>query len=209
MGQRTAAKPGQRASSPRRKTVTPRAAVRQRIVADEPLALAVFSTALGWFAAVGRGQVLEFLTAGHPSASSARTEALKCIQKWDLGTLDAEFDWCPELKRRLIEYAKGKRVQFDDILLALPQLTEFQSRVLNRTRKIGYGKTLSYGELALQAGHPRADRGVGTVMSQNRFPVIIPCHRVIASQNRIGGYSSPQGICLKEQLLALEGRRQD
>ena len=204
MGQRTAAKQALRARAPLGKTRPLRSSAKNHVIADEPLCLAVFATALGWFAAAGRGKVLEFLTAGHPSAASARTEALKCIQKWDLGALDAELDWCPELKKRLVEYAKGKRVQFDDIPLSLPKLTEFQSRVLKRTRKIGFGETLSYGELALQSGHPRAARGVGTVMSQNRFPVIIPCHRVIASQGKLGGYSGPQGVCLKEKLLILE-----
>lgn len=170
----------------------------------EALTLSVFETRLGWIGAIGRGPELVGLTVGHPSAMAARTAAVGQIDEWELGNLDAEFDWSPVLKKRLMDYAAGKRVKFDDIPLELPELTDFQARVINQTRKIGYGETLPYGELALRAGFPRAARGVGTVMAHNRFPVIIPCHRVVASQGKLGGYSGPQGVCLKEQLLALE-----
>lgn len=174
-----------------------------------PLILAIFRTSLGWIGAIGRGKLLVSLTIGHDSATSVRTTVLRQIDDWDLGTLDAEADWCPDLEQKLVEFAAGKRVRFDDVPLDLPKLTEFQARVLDQTRKIGYGKTLPYGELALRAGFPKAARGVGTVMSKNRFPVIIPCHRVVASQGKLGGYSSPQGVRLKQQLLALEAGRRD
>lgn len=206
MGQRPRKPPENRGSL--RSTGSPKSVrPKSRQVAptdDEPLTLAVFQTALGWMGAVGRGQELVSLTVGHPSAMGARTAAVNQIEEWNLGALDAEFDWCPALQKRLVDYAAGKQVKFDDVPLALPELTDFQRRVLEQTRKIGYGKTLPYGELALRAGFPRAARGVGSVMSHNRFPVIIPCHRVVASQGKLGGYSGPQGICLKEQLLALE-----
>lgn len=166
--------------------------------------MSVFSTSLGWFTAVGRDKDLVSLTVGHESAIAARTAALQQIEEWELGALDGELDWSPQLRKKLVEYAAGKKVKFDDTQLGLPKLTEFQRRVLEQTRKIGYGRTLSYGELAQRAGFPRAARGVGTVMAHNRFPVIIPCHRVIASQGKLGGYSGPQGVCLKAQLLTLE-----
>ena len=169
----------------------------------QSLTLAVFQTSLGWIGAVGRGKRLVGLTVGHPSAMSARMAALNQIETWESGALDEETDWCPQLKKKLVDYALGKKVRFDDIPLEMPKLTEFQSHVLDQTRKIGYGEKLSYGELALRAGYPRAARGVGTVMSKNRFPVIIPCHRVIARGGALQGYAG--GLELKARLLVMEG----
>jgi methylated-DNA-[protein]-cysteine S-methyltransferase len=99
----------------------------------------------------------------------------------------------------------GEQCDFDDVLLELPVRTEFQQRILKVTRRIPYGRTMSYGELAERAGFPRAARAVGTVMSCNRFPIVVPCHRVVASGGKTGGYTSPQGVSLKLRLLALEG----
>jgi methylated-DNA-[protein]-cysteine S-methyltransferase len=69
---------------------------------------------------------------------------------------------------------------------------------------LAYGQTSTYGELALRVGHPRAARAVGTVMATNRFPILIPCHRVLASGGKLGGYSSHAGTNLKQILLDME-----
>ncbi len=115
-----------------------------------------------------------------------------------------EDDWNADVRRRLERYCIGETVDFDDLPLDLPPGTEFQRRVLQVTRRIPYGKTMSYGTLASKAGYPRAARAVGSVMSANRFPIIVPCHRVVAAGGKAGGYTSPQGVSLKLQLLALE-----
>ncbi len=117
-------------------------------------------------------------------------------------------DWNLELRQRLERYCLGERGDFDDVPLALPSLTEFQQRVLKVTRRIPYGKTLSYGRLAEKAGAPRAARAVGTVMSSNRFPIVIPCHRVVAAGDKTGGYTCPQGVGMKLRLLAMEAAAQ-
>jgi methylated-DNA-[protein]-cysteine S-methyltransferase len=115
-----------------------------------------------------------------------------------------ESDWHPALRRRLEAFAAGEPSEFDDIELALSPLTAFQQRVIAETRRVAYGQTVTYGELAERAGSPRAARAVGTVMSGNRVPIIIPCHRVLASGGRLGGYSAPRGIELKRRLLDME-----
>ena len=86
-------------------------------------------------------------------------------------------------------------------------MTPFQLCVANATRRIPYGTTVSYGQLASLAGYPRAARAVGTVMSQNRFPILIPCHRVLASGGKLGGYTSVAGVDFKSRLLGLESQR--
>lgn len=193
--------------TPRRNAVRAapvRRTARTKLPPPEPATLAIFPTELGWVGAVGRADVLLFLTIGHATPDQVRTEAARNLRKWKLGTIGAERRWCGDLIHRLQDYSKGKRVVFHDIVLQLPELTEFQQRILTCTRAIGFGKTMTYGELAARAGFPNAARGVGTVMSRNRFPLIIPCHRVVAAQGKLGGFTSPQGVRLKEKLLAME-----
>lgn len=105
----------------------------------------------------------------------------------------------------LLGFLEGGEVEGSlvDELLDSPTLTSFQKKVYRVTASIPRGRTLSYGEVADRAGHPRAARAVGNAMRRNPFPLIIPCHRVVRSDGRLGGYSGPPGM--KERLLALEG----
>ncbi|MGH2759796.1 MAG: methylated-DNA--[protein]-cysteine S-methyltransferase [Actinomycetota bacterium] len=81
---------------------------------------------------------------------------------------------------------------------------EFQRRVLQTLRqRVGPGQTISYGELAEVVGHPGAARAVGTAMARNPVPIVVPCHRVLASGGGLGGYGG--GLEMKRALLRLEG----
>ena len=82
--------------------------------------------------------------------------------------------------------------------------TEFQRRVIRRCRRIPYGKTATYGQIASAAGSPGAARAVGSCMAANRFPLIVPCHRVVRSGGGIGAFSAPGGTRTKRRLLAME-----
>ena len=108
--------------------------------------------------------------------------------------------WVSKLRR----FAEGRKTDLSKIPVALDFCTPFQQRVLMQCRKIPFGKTLSYGELASQTSAPRAARAVGTAMKKNRCPLVIPCHRVVSSSG-IGGYSAADGVSIKRRLLALEG----
>lgn len=166
--------------------------------------LSIFATNLGWFGLLGVDEQLVSVFAGHISANEVRRAAARHLATSDHPAEPHEGDWHLELRRRIEQYALGAQVEFNDIKLALPGLSDFQQRVIKATRRIRYGTTLTYGQLAEKAGYPRAARGVGTVMSSNRFPIVIPCHRVVAAGNKPGGYTSPQGVSLKLRLLALE-----
>lgn len=167
--------------------------------------LSIFPTACGWFGIAGGDQTVLAAFVGHGSELDVREAAQRWLGESAVaGQTLVESDWYPDLRHRLERYCSGVRVDFDDVRLDLPAGTDFQRRVLAATRKTGYGRTITYGELAERAGRPRAARAVGTVMSSNRFPVLIPCHRVVASGGRLGGYTSPQGPCLKERLLEIE-----
>jgi methylated-DNA-[protein]-cysteine S-methyltransferase len=105
----------------------------------------------------------------------------------------------------LQRYLAGARIDFSSAVLDLPRAEEFERRVYEATRAVGWGETATYGELARRAGAPEMAREVGLAMARNPVPIIIPCHRVLAAGNRIGGFSAYGGILTKERLLALEG----
>jgi methylated-DNA-[protein]-cysteine S-methyltransferase len=100
------------------------------------------------------------------------------------------------------EYLAGSRREFS-VPLA-PEGTEFTRRVWEACRRIPYGRTVSYGELAAQAGSPRGARAVGQALGRNRIPLLIPCHRVLAGQGALGGFGG--GLEMKKRLLDLESR---
>jgi methylated-DNA-[protein]-cysteine S-methyltransferase len=107
----------------------------------------------------------------------------------------------------LQEFLHRPNDDFLDIELDLNERTPFQRSILQKCREIAIGETISYAELATQAGYPNAARATGQVMATNRFPLIVPCHRVVGSGGSIGGYSAPDGLQMKRRLLALESDR--
>ncbi len=113
-------------------------------------------------------------------------------------------DWHPALRERFIRYFEGSPETFTDVRVDLSWKSDFQQRVLELTRRIGYGRTTTYAELARRAGKPRAARAVGQVMAGNPLPLVIPCHRVVGCDGRLGGFSAPGGTVLKRRLLELE-----
>jgi methylated-DNA-[protein]-cysteine S-methyltransferase len=108
-----------------------------------------------------------------------------------------------ELIHRFEAYFEGRRVDFDDVELELDGWTSFQRDVVDALRRVPYGEVVSYRDLARLAGYPRAQRAAGTFCARNRFGIVVPCHRVVAS-NGLGSYGS-LGTAYKQRLLALEG----
>jgi methylated-DNA-[protein]-cysteine S-methyltransferase len=116
------------------------------------------------------------------------------------GWTESGADPLSEAVRQLREYFAGKRRDFD--LPLAPEGTTFQRRVWRELQAIPYGETISYGELARRVGNPKASRAVGSANGKNQIPIVIPCHRVIASDGGLGGFGG--GLPVKEKLLALE-----
>jgi methylated-DNA-[protein]-cysteine S-methyltransferase len=108
-----------------------------------------------------------------------------------------------EAIRQLEAYFEGKLKDFD-VPLVLDG-TDFQLLVWNNLRKIPYGETVSYGQLARRIGSPEAARAVGLANGSNPIPIIIPCHRVIGSNGDLTGFGG--GLPVKKKLLALESRQ--
>lgn len=107
-----------------------------------------------------------------------------------------------EIRRQLDEYFAGSRRRFE-LETDISRLTPFNQKVLQRLARVPYGEVTTYGDLASQAGRPRAARAVGSVMNRNPLPIVLPCHRVIGSTGRLVGYAG--GLERKEKLLQLEG----
>lgn len=108
---------------------------------------------------------------------------------------------CRAARVQLEEYFAGERREFT--LELVPYGTAFQQRVWRALRAIPFGTVRNYGDIARAIGQPLASRAVGQANGRNPLPIVVPCHRVIASDGTIGGYSG--GIDIKHRLLALEG----
>ncbi|MFV0485114.1 MAG: methylated-DNA--[protein]-cysteine S-methyltransferase [Candidatus Saccharimonadales bacterium] len=106
-------------------------------------------------------------------------------------------EWHPQIE----EYLQGKRQKFD-VKITLTG-TEFQKSIWEAMMKIPYGAVMTYGEIAVVIGKPQAARAVGNACNANKFPIVVPCHRVVAS-NGIGGYGYG-GLDIKRALLKIEG----
>jgi len=109
----------------------------------------------------------------------------------------------PRFRRQVTAYFAGKPTDFS-VKLDLSDHPPFRRSVLEACRRIKYGRTASYGDLARAAGVPHAARAVGGVMAHNPMPIVIPCHRVLRSDGSLGGFSSPDGVKEKARLLHLE-----
>lgn len=105
---------------------------------------------------------------------------------------------------QLTEYFAGKRSAFE-IPLDLTGVTPFQREVLRVTQEIPYGTVCTYGDVAASIGKPKAARAVGRALGANPIGVVIPCHRVVASDGSLHGYSGAGGVQTKRFLLELEG----
>jgi methylated-DNA-[protein]-cysteine S-methyltransferase len=112
-----------------------------------------------------------------------------------------------QLIARIQSYMTGQSIDFASVVVDLTGTGSFEQKVYDAARCIPWGQTASYGELARRAGSPDAARAVGTALSRNPVPIIVPCHRILAKGHRIGGFTAPGGIFTKERLLALEGVR--
>ena len=98
----------------------------------------------------------------------------------------------------------GHPTDLSDIALDMSRVPELAQRVYAVARKIQPGQTLTYGQIATQLGDPLLAREVGQSLARNPFPIVVPCHRVLAAGGKLGGFSAPGGVATKQKLLAIE-----
>ena len=104
----------------------------------------------------------------------------------------------------IVALLAGERRDLRDVALDDREVDEFALRVYAATREIGPGETATYGEIARAIGDPGAARAVGAALGDNPFPIVIPCHRVLAADGALHGFSAPGGIATKRRMLEIE-----
>jgi methylated-DNA-[protein]-cysteine S-methyltransferase len=137
------------------------------------------------------------------TAALTRARLLSGIEAAEGHPSDALTDGVGKLQR----YFAGVPTDFSAVPLDLSGVLPFPRRLYEEMLTLRWGETLTYGELAGRVGAAGAAQAVGQAMGANPIPVIIPCHRVLASQNKLGGFSAPGGGRTKLRLLEMEGIR--
>jgi O-6-methylguanine DNA methyltransferase len=166
---------------------------------SQSLKYVVFKTRWGYFSLFGseKGLVRSYLPVD--DAQTAKKLLLD-----DTAKAESDTRFLAGLQKKIKAYFEGSYVDFADARLVLDGLSDFSGKVLTACKKVKYGQTISYWELAKLAGKPGASQAVGNILSRNRLPLIIPCHRIIRRDGNIGGFSAPGGVGLKEKMLELE-----
>jgi methylated-DNA-[protein]-cysteine S-methyltransferase len=107
--------------------------------------------------------------------------------------------------KRMTALLRGEQADLTDLPLDLHGVPEFHRRVYDLARRIPPGQTRTYGDIANELGDPGSARAVGQALGRNPFPIVVPCHRVLAAGGRTGGFSAPGGVETKMRLLEIEG----
>ena len=110
-----------------------------------------------------------------------------------------------EVIAALKAFLSGEPTGFDGLQLDMERHSAFERAAYEALRKVGWGNTVTYGELAEAIGRPNGAQAIGMAMGRNSWPVIVPCHRVLGANGWLGGFSAPGGIMTKKMLLAREG----
>ena len=172
-----------------------------------------FEVELRWMAIALEDDMLLGLVFGYATRAQAEVALRRAanvpgqhVEFRDERQIGRDSDFVCTLIERLQRYAAGEPVDFSDVRIDESHLTPFGKRIVAACRRIGWGSVRSYGELAAECGSAGAARAVGQVMAKNRFPLVVPCHRVLGAGGSLGGFSAPDGLRMKQRLLALEGR---
>jgi methylated-DNA-[protein]-cysteine S-methyltransferase len=105
----------------------------------------------------------------------------------------------------IVALLEGERPELREIALDERALDDFRRRVYAATREVRPGQTATYGQIARAVGAPGAARAVGAALGQNPYPIVVPCHRVLAADGSLHGFSAPGGITTKRRMLEIEG----
>ncbi len=161
----------------------------------------IFESSWGWMGIAESPKGIQAIVLPKPSKRAvesdlrAQSEAGGPIQQGESARLDAA-------RRQLLDYLAGKRNTFD-VPVDLSQGTSFQRQVWRTLQRVPYGKLRSYQWIALRVGGPHYARAVGNAVGANPLPIVIPCHRIVAHDASLGGFSG--GLAMKRKLLSLEG----
>jgi methylated-DNA-[protein]-cysteine S-methyltransferase len=167
-----------------------------------PTSYSIFKTSIGWCGVVTYKKELRRIYIGYKKYNQLLSKITEKFGK-NLKKITATG----ELIEKINLCCSGKKTSFGKFKLGWYSLTPFQTKVLRAAMKIPYGTVSTYGDLAKKIGHPNSSRAVGNSLSKNPFPLIVPCHRIVRGDGKIGGFSAGGGKELKEKLLRIEQKK--
>ncbi|MSP24375.1 MAG: methylated-DNA--[protein]-cysteine S-methyltransferase [Myxococcales bacterium] len=167
-----------------------------------PLRCAVADTRLGALAVAWNSRGVAGVSFAEPSSEAALRTLSGAHGELEVTT--------PSRRERVLldglaRMLAGERVEFEDEPLDDSTCSKFQRAVYRELRRVPWGETVDYGTLAARVDRPHGARAVGQALRKNPFPLVVPCHRVLASTGHLGGFSAGQGALTKARLLTLEG----
>jgi methylated-DNA-[protein]-cysteine S-methyltransferase len=164
--------------------------------------LAIFDTAIGPCAIVWGERGL--LGVQIPEASEAATRA-RMVKRFPAAQEAAPPPRIQDVIAGVRALLRGERRDLVDVAIDDDGVPEFNRRVYAIVRRVPPGNTITYGEIAERLGDKALARAVGQAMGENRCPIVMPCHRVLAASGKSGGFSAPGGVVTKLKLLTIEG----
>lgn len=160
----------------------------------------IFKTKWGYFGLAGTDSAIRRTELPQPAYERVKSRLLENIPETRV-----DKSYFQNLQEQITAYFEGERVDFAlDIPIELNGFHGFSRKVLAACQETGFGQTISYAGLAKKLHQPSAGRAVGNALAKNPLPLIIPCHRVIRSDGKLGGFTAPGGKNLKKQLLLHE-----
>lgn len=166
----------------------------------------IFKTKWGYFGLAGTEYALCRTCLPGPSPEKLKSHLLKNLPLLNrVSSIDFDKTFFKPIQEQIAAYFEGVRVDFGlDVSVSLDGFSDFQKAVLATCRSVRFGQTTTYGGLAKKLSRPAAARAVGNALSKNPLPLLIPCHRIIRSDGKIGGFSAPGGKNTKVGLLRHE-----
>ncbi len=163
---------------------------------------ALFDTPIGTCGLVWTARGIAGLSLPERNAGGTRT---RLRRRWPHAVEATPPPGVQKVIDRVLALLDGKSVELGDVPLDLERAPEFHRRVYEVARTIPPGQTLTYGEIARRLGAPQDSREVGAALGSNPIAIIVPCHRVLGADGKMGGFSAPGGIATKRRILEIEG----
>lgn len=173
---------------------------------------AIFETRWGYFGLAGNKYGLLRTCLPGPEPEKIKCQLLKSLSLVNrasgiedrVSMIKFDKTFFKTAQEQITAYFESTCVDFRNLPIVLSSFSHFHRSVLTACRDIKFGRTVSYSALARKSGRPAAARAVGSALARNPLPLIIPCHRIVRSDGKIGDFSAPGGRNLKEKLLKHE-----
>jgi methylated-DNA-[protein]-cysteine S-methyltransferase len=165
-------------------------------------AFALFDTPIGTCAIVWTVQGVAGLQLPEATAETTRRTVQR---RWNDATERSPSTEVQHAIDRVLALLHGEKVDLADVTLDLADAPDFHRRVYEVARAIPPGQTVTYGDIAKRLGVPHDSREVGQALGRNPIAIIVPCHRVLGADGKMGGFSANGGVATKRRMLEIEG----